>query len=121
MTSTPDRAKVEALQKQGVEVINMPLAKDENGIGKLDLKAVLTWLGQEKINEVLVEAGAVLAGQFIANKLADELIIYTAPILMGASARPLIDINIDTMKERLRLKRVKFKHLGKDWRITASL
>lgn len=121
MTSTKDSTKITALQKQGAEIINMPLAKAENGIGKLDLKAVLTWLGREKVNEVLVEAGAVLAGQFIINKLADELIIYTAPILMGGSARPLIDIKIDTMKERLHLKKMKLKHLGRDWRIIASL
>jgi len=117
MTNTTDSTKITAVQKQGTEVIHMPL----DGNGKLDLKAVLAWLGNEQINEVLVEAGAGLAGQFIVNKLANALIIYTAPVLMGASARPLIDIKIDTMKERLHLKNVKLKQLGKDWRITASL
>ncbi len=115
--STTKRTKIKALQKQGAEIISMPLDRE----GKLDLKAVLTWLGREQINEVLVEAGAVLAGQFINKKLANELIIYTAPILMGASARPLIDIKIDTMDKRLRLRKVKLKHLGKDWRIIANL
>ena len=121
MTNVTDNAKINAkinaLQKQGAEIIHMPL----DGTGRLDLKVVLSWLGGQKINEVLVEAGAMLAGQFIVNKLADTLIIYTAPVLMGASARPLIDIKIDTMDKRIRLKKVKLKQLGKDWRITASL
>jgi diaminohydroxyphosphoribosylaminopyrimidine deaminase/5-amino-6-(5-phosphoribosylamino)uracil reductase len=41
-------------------------------------------------NEVLIEAGAILAGGFIAAGLVDELIVYLAPKLLGADGRPLL-------------------------------
>ena len=117
-----DNTKARTLQKHGIEIITLPLEPDKLDMDKsLDLEAALLWLGKEQINEVLVESGAVLAGKFVAQKLVDELLIYTAPVLMGSEARPLLDIQIETMKHRIHLNTVKFKQLGKDWRITARL
>ena len=117
MTLAGDCAKSVMLEKQGVEIVKMPPGPD----GRPDIKAVLQWLGQQQINEVLVESGAVLAGQFVAQNLVDELLVYTAPVIMGRSARPLLDLRFETMKQRLLLKNVKLKKLGKDWRIRAGL
>ncbi|GAA5191606.1 bifunctional diaminohydroxyphosphoribosylaminopyrimidine deaminase/5-amino-6-(5-phosphoribosylamino)uracil reductase RibD [Ferrimonas gelatinilytica] len=60
--------------------------------GKLDLSALLTELGRREINEVLVEAGAGLAGAFISAGLWDELVLYQAPKLMGSGARGLLQL-----------------------------
>jgi diaminohydroxyphosphoribosylaminopyrimidine deaminase/5-amino-6-(5-phosphoribosylamino)uracil reductase len=58
--------------------------------GRLQLARVAFALAQRGHNEVLVEAGATLAGAFIAAGIVDELIWYIAPKLLGAGARPAL-------------------------------
>ncbi|MDO5059262.1 MAG: bifunctional diaminohydroxyphosphoribosylaminopyrimidine deaminase/5-amino-6-(5-phosphoribosylamino)uracil reductase RibD [Neisseria sp.] len=57
--------------------------------GRIDLADLLRLLADEGIGEVLVEAGAVLAGAFLAEGLADEIVLYQAPKILGGSARSL--------------------------------
>lgn len=42
-----------------------------------------------EIGELLVEAGATLVGALLRLNLVDELLLYTAPIILGEHARPL--------------------------------
>jgi len=58
------------------------------GPGRADLPALLNQLGSQGINELHVEAGAVLSAAFLEAGLVDELLIYQAPMLMG-EGRPL--------------------------------
>ncbi len=86
--------------------------------GLLDLDAVLKRLAQMEINEVQVEAGATLAGALLRAELVDEVLLYVAPILLGADARPLFDgLQIAEMTQRLRLQTVDTRRLGDDLRL----
>jgi len=116
MTTNDDESKIKQLQDLGVEVVKMPMYNN-----KIDLSAVLNWLGDEQINELLIEAGATLAGSFIQQKLINQLILYTAPVIMGSSARPLFEINIEEMQDRLHIDDFTIKQMGKDWRLIANL
>jgi len=90
------------------------------GDGTIDLPALLNELGRRQCNEVLVEAGAELAGALVAAGLVDELIVYMAPTLMGSAARPLLALpGIDSMAARKPLSIVDVRAVGADWRITA--
>jgi diaminohydroxyphosphoribosylaminopyrimidine deaminase/5-amino-6-(5-phosphoribosylamino)uracil reductase len=55
----------------------------------LDLDAVIARLTAREVNELLVECGPRLAAAFLAAQRVDELIVYVAPILLGADAPPL--------------------------------
>jgi diaminohydroxyphosphoribosylaminopyrimidine deaminase/5-amino-6-(5-phosphoribosylamino)uracil reductase len=55
----------------------------------LDLKAVIERLTLREVNELWVECGPRLAAAFLEANLVDELILYVAPILLGADAPPL--------------------------------
>jgi diaminohydroxyphosphoribosylaminopyrimidine deaminase/5-amino-6-(5-phosphoribosylamino)uracil reductase len=77
-----------ALQALGAEIWSFSLAQDREGV----LKQVLQKLAERGVNEVLVEAGAGVAGAFIAAKLVDELVVYVAPTLLGSDARPMFDL-----------------------------
>jgi len=58
--------------------------------GRVDLRSVLNSLATDfACNEILVEAGPTLSGAFLDAGLVDELIIYMAPKIFGADARPL--------------------------------
>ncbi|MCB1876666.1 MAG: bifunctional diaminohydroxyphosphoribosylaminopyrimidine deaminase/5-amino-6-(5-phosphoribosylamino)uracil reductase RibD [Chromatiales bacterium] len=88
--------------------------------GGLDLSAVLTDLGKREINEVLVEAGPTLAGALLAAGLADELVLFLAPHLMGDDARGLFHLpGIARMDQRVSLTIDDIRCVGADWRITA--
>jgi diaminohydroxyphosphoribosylaminopyrimidine deaminase/5-amino-6-(5-phosphoribosylamino)uracil reductase len=76
------------LVARGAIVEEIPSAGGEG----LDLPAVLDLLGRRELNEVWVEAGARLAGALLSQSLADELLIYVAPKLLGPQARPLVEI-----------------------------
>ena len=86
--------------------------------GMLDLAAVLQVLAAREINEVQVEAGATLAGALLRAELVDEVLLYVAPVLLGAAARPLFDgLRIDEMQQRLRFKTIETRRLGDDTRL----
>ena len=86
--------------------------------GMLDLATVLQVLAARGINEVQVEAGATLAGALLRAGLVDEVLLYVAPVLLGAEARPLFDgLRIDEMAQRLRLQAVETRRFGDDLRL----
>lgn len=116
VTCTDDIDKINQLVEKGVRVLQMP-----NAQGQVDIKAVIKWLGEQYINEVLFECGATLAGQLVSDKLANEMLIYTAPVLMGSSARPLLNLAIEQMPHRLYLNVSNVKKLGSDYRYNISL
>lgn len=73
-----DRDKAARLAARNVQVIEMPA----NG-QRVDLPAVMRWLGEHGINEVHVEAGSTLSGALLQAQCVDELLVYTAPVLLG--------------------------------------
>ncbi len=50
---------------------------------KVDLQALMKALAARSINEVHVEAGFKLNGSIVGAGLADELLVYFAPSLLG--------------------------------------
>ena len=100
-----------------VEVILLPLTS----IHTIDLDAALTALGAAGINELLVECGATLAGSLLEAKLADELLIYLAPSLLGSDARGLANLSVSQLDRRIRLRYTDVRHVGADLKITAAI
>ena len=86
---------------------------------KVDLTALLKKLADDGVNEVLVEAGAALAGAFAALGLVDEYLIFMAPKLMGSSARALLDLPINQMCDAHTVQIQDIRAVGDDWLITA--
>ncbi|WP_449465835.1 bifunctional diaminohydroxyphosphoribosylaminopyrimidine deaminase/5-amino-6-(5-phosphoribosylamino)uracil reductase RibD [Stenotrophomonas humi] len=86
--------------------------------GRFDLQAVMALLGERGINDVHVEAGPTLCGALLKAGLADELLLYVAPLLMGDSAKPLLaGLGIETMADAVRLEVFDARMLGKDLRL----
>lgn len=99
----------------GVEYAAVPRGAD----GRLDLAAVLALLAARGIGEVQVEAGATLSGAFVRAGLVDELLLYTAPVLLGDPARGLLaGLGIDTLDQRIALDVDDVRHVGPDLRWT---
>lgn len=113
-SSETDPALQTPLTASGAVIAVLP-ARD----GRVDLAALLALLGEREINEVLLEAGATLAGALLGEGLADELLLYVAPNLLGDAARGLVSLpGLDTLDRRLRLRTTELRQLGDDLRIT---
>ena len=85
----------------------------------LDLAEMVKVLSARQYNEILVESGPRLAGALLQQGLLDELIIYMAPALMGSSARPLVELPLDSMSQKVQMDIQDVRKVGKDWRFTA--
>lgn len=68
--------KARALAAAGAEVVTL-------GSSRVDLPRLLDSLAETGVNELHVEAGATLNGALLGAGLADELLLYQAPRLLG--------------------------------------
>jgi diaminohydroxyphosphoribosylaminopyrimidine deaminase / 5-amino-6-(5-phosphoribosylamino)uracil reductase len=84
----------------------------------LDLHAVLALLAERGCSELHVEAGPMLCGVLFAAGLADELLLYVAPLLLGDSAQPLLSLpSLTDMADRWALRVMDQRQVGHDWRL----
>jgi diaminohydroxyphosphoribosylaminopyrimidine deaminase/5-amino-6-(5-phosphoribosylamino)uracil reductase len=110
-----------------VEQVQLPTIKNNVGEGsvgegKVDLAKLLLLLAKRGLNEVLVESGANLAGAFIEQNLADELILFQAPKLMGGEGKSLVEMpNVIALSQAKSLAITDVRLVGSDIRITAAL
>jgi len=89
--------------------------------GKIDLKLALIKLGEMGINFLLLEAGSGLNGAMLEAGLIDEFIIYTAPVILGSDTKPMIEIPLMKMSEKIQLNILDIRKIGEDIRIKAVL
>lgn len=67
-------------QAQGAQVLTCPA----DAQGRIQLPPLLQALAAQEINEIHAEAGHTLNSALLAQDLADELLLYLAPRLLGA-------------------------------------
>jgi len=93
---------------------------DSDHKGKqVDLRKVLALLASQGANEVMVEAGPILAGALWQGALADELIVYMAPVFLAEGAKPLLSLEpLTSMAGRYVLQCSDLRAVGDDWRFT---
>lgn len=72
------RARRRALEAHGVTVV----ACRARG-GRIDLASALPALRRSGLASVMVEGGAEVLGSFLAARLADEVVLFRAPLLLG--------------------------------------
>jgi len=101
---------------ENVQCLQLP-----NVAGHVDLNALLQYLGAS-CNSVLVEAGATLCGAFISNALADALVLYQAPKILGASGRNLLQLpQYQQLSDIPSLQLIEQRKVGVDNRLTLKL
>ncbi|NLP83999.1 bifunctional diaminohydroxyphosphoribosylaminopyrimidine deaminase/5-amino-6-(5-phosphoribosylamino)uracil reductase RibD [Microbacterium sp. CFH 90308] len=84
-----------------------------------DLMAVLDDLRMRGAHRVFVEGGPAVAASFVREGLADELLVYVAPVLLGGDMLALRDIGVDTIAHARRLSVSGVQTLGDDLLVIA--
>ncbi|MCL2011428.1 MAG: bifunctional diaminohydroxyphosphoribosylaminopyrimidine deaminase/5-amino-6-(5-phosphoribosylamino)uracil reductase RibD [Cystobacterineae bacterium] len=75
--------KAALLRKRGVELWELPLKR-----GSISLVALLKKLGEKGCTHLLIEGGAGVFHSFLREGLADELLLFLAPKLIGSGGIP---------------------------------
>lgn len=117
LTCNNDLAKQQLLINAGFNVFVLPEINN-----RLDLNAVIEFLGSQQINNVLIEAGAILNGALLAEDLIDEYIIYIAPCVLGDEGRGLFTLPsaLQTMNDKKLLHLKQTRQVGGDLRLTLT-
>ncbi|WP_367104792.1 bifunctional diaminohydroxyphosphoribosylaminopyrimidine deaminase/5-amino-6-(5-phosphoribosylamino)uracil reductase RibD [uncultured Psychrobacter sp.] len=100
---------------------NLCRRKDTLYWHKDDLTELLKSLVSEhQCYDVLVEAGASVAGSFLSQELVDELIIYQAPCFLGSQARAMIDFQPLSLAQQLRFNYQSYERIETDLKIVLT-
>ena len=109
-----DPAARAALEAAGAEVVELPDAQ-----GRVDLAGLLARLAQRGVNELHVEAGAMLNGALLAAGLVDEWVAYVAPMAVGDAARGLFAMPaLTALADAARFRLADVRQIGGDLRLT---
>jgi diaminohydroxyphosphoribosylaminopyrimidine deaminase/5-amino-6-(5-phosphoribosylamino)uracil reductase len=105
-----------AFEAPGVEVVR-DAAKGR------DLSLVLDELGKRKIQSVLVEGGANVAGNFLDARLVNKVTVFIAPKIIGGSDAPTAvgGTGAETLAKAIELQDVVVTHRGQDIEFTGYL
>ena len=110
--------KIERLQAKGVDTVCCP---DEKG--QIDLKKLMTYLGNEGIDSILLEGGGTLNDSALRAGIVKEVHCFIAPKLFGGknSKTPVEGIGIGLPSEALKLKCTDICRIGEDIRIICQV
>lgn len=102
------------LQAAGAQVI----AGAADAGGHVSFDDVLEELGRRQCNDVLIEAGPTLAGHVLQLGLADELVLYSAPIILGPHAKPMAVLpRLDNLEHAPRYALKHVERIGADTKL----
>jgi diaminohydroxyphosphoribosylaminopyrimidine deaminase/5-amino-6-(5-phosphoribosylamino)uracil reductase len=106
---------VDMVPDYGDEITAFAVPRD---LDRLDLHATMSQLAQRDLNEIQVEAGAILSGALMRDGLVDELLLYVAPVLLGGRGLALFSgLEVNQMTDRYGLTVIDSRQIGSDMRL----
>ena len=105
-----------AIEATGASVVEFPAAAD----GRVDLPALLDWLGDEGVVSLIVEGGGRVHGAFFDARLVQEVRAVVAPMVIGGdAAAAVVGIGAERMADVVPLRDLRVEQLGGDLLVTA--
>lgn len=86
----------------------------ECGKDRVDLKKLLRILDEKGIRKLLVEGGSTVIWSFLNQRLADELMVFVGPVVIGGekSPTPAGGVGVKRFEEIIPLKLIDVKRIG---------
>jgi diaminohydroxyphosphoribosylaminopyrimidine deaminase/5-amino-6-(5-phosphoribosylamino)uracil reductase len=114
LTVCSERNRIAPFVDAGFQVANLPA----NRQGRLDLSAVMEYLGGIGVNQLMVEAGPTLNGALLAEHLVDEWVVYQSACVLGDRARALVHLpGLAKLADRQRFTLLDVRAVGGDLRL----
>jgi diaminohydroxyphosphoribosylaminopyrimidine deaminase / 5-amino-6-(5-phosphoribosylamino)uracil reductase len=121
LVATTSRAPLEQQQRwrdRGLEILVFPAYDD----GRVELEALLQYLGERRITSVLVEGGATLNAALLQHRLIDKGLFFIAPKIIGGDGLSAIGAcGIESMEQVLHLRHSRGQSIGEDILVQAYL
>lgn len=110
--------KKQALEKKGVQVLEVPLRKERLDLGQLMIK-----LGKMSIMSLLIEGGGTVSASAIEEGIVNKVLFFLAPKFLGGNdGTPLFKgKGPEKIKDAFELKQVGVETLGNDLLVTGYL
>lgn len=90
--------------------------------GSISLKRACRFLlRQHRIASILVEGGPMLHGQFLKERITDDVAIFIAPILMGRGRTSMDAYLIGRVADAIPLRDIRLRRIGRDFLVTGNL
>lgn len=117
-TTVADPLALTPYKDAGLKIWVLPKKDDQ-----VDLKALVDQAGNEGIDSIYVEGGGRIHWSFLKDNLADSLICYIGPKLVGGSEAktPVEGTGLSLMSKAKELENLKVCKLGEDLKITGRL
>ena len=118
-TCCQETEKIKAYTDLGCQVLTLPQSKN----GGVDLPALLTELGKQEIDSILVEGGGAIHWSFLEAGLVDKVQAYIAPKLLGGQGAkgPVGGQGFPHPDQAVRLKAPVLTQLGEDLLIESEV
>ena len=106
-----EKEKMERLCKAGIQVISIP-----DNQGRVDLKRLMEYLGEQGIDSILLEGGAELNDNALRAGIVQEVKVFLGPkIFGGANAKgPVEGIGIESVGKAANMKLKDISKIGDD-------
>ena len=104
---------VEKLTQKGAEVLAYPEEQDHS-----NLCFLLDELAKRNVSQLLVEGGPTVIASFLKEQLADEIVVYITPKILGGSGSAAISPPMVELAEVVDLQHVDIQRFGDDVRLT---
>jgi diaminohydroxyphosphoribosylaminopyrimidine deaminase/5-amino-6-(5-phosphoribosylamino)uracil reductase len=102
--------KAKQIIGRGVQLLGCPATRS-------NLKYLLGQLSRRGIRHILVEGGPAVIGSFLKANLADEIIVYIAPEILGSKGAADIEVGLKGT-ENLHLNFLNINRIGNDVKIS---
>lgn len=114
LTETDQLELIQALEKQGVEVLQL---------SPLTPATVMNYLYKRGLARVLWECGGTLAAKAIQEGAVQQILAFIAPKIIGGTTAPtpVGDLGFQQMTEALVLEETTWEQLGNDYLLTGKL
>ncbi|MBI1869728.1 MAG: bifunctional diaminohydroxyphosphoribosylaminopyrimidine deaminase/5-amino-6-(5-phosphoribosylamino)uracil reductase RibD [Chlamydiae bacterium] len=117
-TSLAPAKKMNTLKKRGIQIVQTSSME-----GKVHLRELFVELGKRGIISLLVEGGGTLAASIFENKLADRIVFFYAPLLIGGShaPTPFHGKGVSKLSDALKIIHTKMFKVGDDFVIEGDV
>ena len=115
-TSKAPKKKINKFYQKGIDVIVLNAKK-----GLVDLKDLMKHLSKKEISSVMIEGGSQLNSSAIKERIADKLLVFTAPKLVGNGLGAVGNLGVTKIDKAVKLKNMEMKKIGKDLLLEAYL
>jgi diaminohydroxyphosphoribosylaminopyrimidine deaminase/5-amino-6-(5-phosphoribosylamino)uracil reductase len=112
------QGRIEKLEQLGCTIIQ---TRDKSD--RVDLKDLFRKLGKMKLTNILVEGGSRVITSIIEERLADKVIVFIAPIIIGGeeAQSPILGKGVNTVDKAMKINEITVKSFSHDIAIEGIL